>query len=560
MRIQMKVSLRKTAFALALSGLSLLFTSCSKPVEEKPVEHSITVHLVHPPELRSYMSAMKEQFYLSNPVLSDGNRIKIELTSSPSLLAAEQIASGEIKPEAWIPPSDSVRAFSEDHIKNLGAPMRSCRVLFSSPVVLAVSRRHLPTLGITDQTASWKALAERGFDAHGGVTGEDATVSLSHGTPRLSTTGLASLTWLMQIASGAGTAAMEDPMSPAPLSRLQEFESLVSGYGLSEHYLLARTASREARRIRLTITTEQQLALFNTTVGADLIEEQRLVAVYPTEGVTSEKYQLCQSEADWVSPSLKSAIQKFAEFLASSGPQREAARAGFRPEIVAVDDVASLTAKYGIATNVKLQPLPPISGVQVEQLLKRWGSIMRPAAVGILLDCSGSMEGERLRTAKEHFRNLLARLGERDLTSLVSFSTQAKVDSAFTGDRGLIMSRLDALQSQGGSSIYDGLRASIELMTSQDLKKYRKTIVLLTDGDDKNSETSLTSLTDTISDKFSRYDINLMVLAISSEGASYKDLKQIANAANGLYREAPSDRLSSIFQEALDNLQGSIER
>jgi Mg-chelatase subunit ChlD len=102
--------------------------------------------------------------------------------------------------------------------------------------------------------------------------------------------------------------------------------------------------------------------------------------------------------------------------------------------------------------------------------------------------------------------------------------------------------------------VYDGIRAAIELIATSGLQPYRKSILVITDGQDKNSESTLQGLIDTINTKFSQYDVNLIVVAISREDNDFSDLERIVRAANGLFREAPMSRLTTVFQEIQRNL------
>jgi Mg-chelatase subunit ChlD len=164
------------------------------------------------------------------------------------------------------------------------------------------------------------------------------------------------------------------------------------------------------------------------------------------------------------------------------------------------------------------------------------------------------MEGENLRLSKDFIRNLVARLPERDKKALVSFSTTAKVESPFSVDSGAVIRALDPIQSLGGSAVYDGIRAAMELLASSDLRLFRKSILVITDGQDKNSESTLQGLIDSLNTKLVQYDVNLIIVGIERDEIDFSDLEKIARAANGLFRAAPITRLPTVLQEVQRNL------
>ncbi|MBN8550712.1 MAG: VWA domain-containing protein, partial [Deltaproteobacteria bacterium] len=207
-----------------------------------------------------------------------------------------------------------------------------------------------------------------------------------------------------------------------------------------------------------------------------------------------------------------------------------------------------------VKTSLPQHSFLPVSGDVVEYLLAEWPKLMRPSAAVLVLDASGSMEGAPISEAKDFFRKVLARTSDRDLRALVSFNTQPRVESRFSTDLPAISAQIDPIEAVGGSAVYDGLRAAIDVTTVPEANSYRRTIVMITDGDDKNSETSLQMIQDTVSDKFARYDIKLVLIALTRPGADYTDLKKIVRSANGIYREGSFDQLNAIFDDVVKNL------
>lgn len=519
----------------------------------------IVVKIVHGPELRAFMSSAREQFAMRKPRLSNGDPVRVELVSEMGLNAAFKIAHGDLKTEAWLAPSTPLVNYTNLTRINLGPEQVDCTPLFETPIVLASRTDQVGLTGAKDNVFSWNSF----FTTRGTAEVEGGTFapSFSHAQPRASTTGLASLVQLSVLALGGATPTVESLGTPAAQAKLRAYQSLVFAYPLSENYLLAKTANSSGKRPRFALTTEQQLLQFNQQSGG----ENKLVALFPSEGSYVQQYQLCTSDADWVSPGHRAAIAKFRDFLRSPALQRDAARLGFRSVVASTPPPESTPADPNTpAGKATPEPLPapiefqprtfprleaPISGDLVQYLLKAWPELRRSAALVLVLDASGSMEGDPIEVGKEQFRKLLAQSSTNDLKGLVTFNSDSQVLSRLVPNTSEVIQKIDPIQSLGGSAVYDGIRDALELASDKKLIEYRKLIVVYTDGSDKNSDISLSSLLSLVHQKAESNDISLVIVAIDGEGADYTDLERIAAAADGVFRKSALIDMNNIFQE-----------
>ena len=538
-------------WSIVIALLLCAVGGCTRDEEPTPAPKSVTVRIVHGPELRAYLSALKEQFYVAHPTLSDGTKITLELVPEIGVVAARKIASGEIKSEAWVASSSSLVNLTNSSLLGLGAEQTDCIPLFTSPMVVATRAENRQFFNTSTDLFSWREIFEAKLAQS--VDNPDTNyLAYSHASPEASVTGADALLQLAYLASNQAkplTAPLIE--ESGTLKRLERFEDVVSNYSLSEAFLLERTARASTKRIRFTITSEQQLSLYNLNRRP---ETPALIGLFPEEGSVTLDYQFCHSKADWVTPAHQVVLRLFTETLKSAAGLGAARERGFRVEPQAPTEVTASTDAPTTESKSTVTFFPPTEGQALRFLLERWSDLKRPAALAIVLDNSGSMEGENLRVSKELVRNLIARLPERDLKALVSFSTTAKVEAKFSADGGALIRALDPIQALGGSAVYDGIRSAIELMAAPHLRSYRKSILVITDGQDKNSESTLQGLIDLINTKFSQYDVNLVLVGISREESDLSDLEKINKAANGLFREGPVTKIPSIFQEVQKNL------
>jgi Ca-activated chloride channel homolog len=108
----------------------------------------------------------------------------------------------------------------------------------------------------------------------------------------------------------------------------------------------------------------------------------------------------------------------------------------------------------------------------------------RPLNLCFVIDRSTSMNGERLQRVKEASIHIFEKLTPKDVVSLVSFSDRADVVIAATNNTNLrqLRSRINSINSSGGTEIYHGLAAAYQQLNTVNLSRYNNHLILLTDG------------------------------------------------------------------------------
>ncbi|MCA9067690.1 MAG: VWA domain-containing protein, partial [Planctomycetaceae bacterium] len=98
--------------------------------------------------------------------------------------------------------------------------------------------------------------------------------------------------------------------------------------------------------------------------------------------------------------------------------------------------------------------------------------------VVLLLDRSGSMEGQKLREAKQAAKAFIARRNPSCEIAIVTFEDQVQVTSGFQKASNLDWV-IDGIQTGGSTALQDGVAEAISLLTG---KQGRKAVLLMTDG------------------------------------------------------------------------------
>ena len=116
-----------------------------------------------------------------------------------------------------------------------------------------------------------------------------------------------------------------------------------------------------------------------------------------------------------------------------------------------------------------------------------------PLRLGILIDTSNSIR-ERFKFEQEaaiSFINSVVREG-RDKAMVVSFDTSAELVSDLVDDLDKLQTAIRSLRPGGGTALYDALYFACrdKLSKDQPRHKFRRAIVIVSDGDDNQSQVS----------------------------------------------------------------------
>jgi Ca-activated chloride channel homolog len=103
----------------------------------------------------------------------------------------------------------------------------------------------------------------------------------------------------------------------------------------------------------------------------------------------------------------------------------------------------------------------------------------------LVLDRSGSMMGEKLRTMKEAVKSVIDQLASDDILSIVTFESRPEilVASQTVGDKKVLKQLVDKIQDGGGTNVAEALRASLKLVLENHRENEVRRIILLTDGE-----------------------------------------------------------------------------
>lgn len=127
------------------------------------------------------------------------------------------------------------------------------------------------------------------------------------------------------------------------------------------------------------------------------------------------------------------------------------------------------------------------------QTISQFDAERVPVSLGIALDTSGSMLGEKIVAARAALnRFLFDLLGPQDQVFLYRFDSRPDLVQSWTTNRQQVSRALGAVKPVGGTALYDTVANAIPLAQSGTNRK--KALVVISDGNDTSSHMRLPNL------------------------------------------------------------------
>ncbi len=174
-----------------------------------------------------------------------------------------------------------------------------------------------------------------------------------------------------------------------------------------------------------------------------------------------------------------------------------------------------------------------------------------PLEIIVAMDISGSMAAA-LDELKAAVRQFLSRLKPADLVTLVAFNQEMFTLTQRESDPDKLSAAIDRLTAFGGTTLYDVIIRSLELLSRQ---PGRRSLVVFSDGDDQSSQASFAAV-----DRSLRGSDAALFMVALGRGREQADLRETVAAlaeptgGRALYADDPSE-LGDTFRELLNELE-----
>jgi VWFA-related protein len=136
-----------------------------------------------------------------------------------------------------------------------------------------------------------------------------------------------------------------------------------------------------------------------------------------------------------------------------------------------------------------------------------------PVSLGVVLDTSGSMAGDKIERARASIERLLAQLDDpEDEVFLYGFASDVRLIQDWTSHPDAVNEALRRVDAVGGTSMYDAVIQAVSKV--QDGRNRKKAVVLISDGNDTSSSHGLRDARRVVRDS------EVLVYAIGIDGSA----------------------------------------
>jgi Ca-activated chloride channel family protein len=161
----------------------------------------------------------------------------------------------------------------------------------------------------------------------------------------------------------------------------------------------------------------------------------------------------------------------------------------FRSAVELINVTATVTDNAGrFVPNLQREDFHVFEDGQ-EQPITHFSRDRVPVSLGIALDTSSSMEGEKIIAARGALRRFLYELLDpADELFLFRFDDAPQLVEGWTTDRDRLQSKLGRIEPEGATAMYDALAQAVSFGRTG--RNRKKALVLISDGNDTSSEST----------------------------------------------------------------------
>jgi len=490
----------------------------------------------------------------------DGKQIVVQVTHVTSGGSFRNIKEGKIKPDIWSPGDDSWIKLANVHWKNvhLKSLIPNTKPLVNVPLIIAMWEPMAQALGYPDKPVGWTDIARIAADPKGWAAfghPEWGKFKWGHAHAEANSGFLTVISEIYASCGKTENLTVDDLKSPKVKKFLKTAESAIEHYGMSNSWIDNFMRTKGPGYLSAAVQYENTIIESNRKHGSTPF---KLVAVYPKEGVFWTRHPVGVPEAEWVTPLKRQAAELYISYLLEEPTQRKAMEIGLRPISQTISVGNPFTAEYGVQTDIS-----KVKAFRVpdERVLRRvrelWEEAKMPASVVLLLDISGSMQGESLENAKKGALTFIDKMNKWDELEVITFSDNAEtlVHLNQVRDNGEIAKmKIQNLQVAGKTCLYDAIQEGLWSIRTRKKKVpgRRYGLIVLSDGKDTKSNLPPSELLSNLPKGDSSEVIKLFTIAYGSE-ADRKFLTEIAQATNARMFQSTTQEIQKVYRELSAN-------
>lgn len=174
----------------------------------------------------------------------------------------------------------------------------------------------------------------------------------------------------------------------------------------------------------------------------------------------------------------------------------------------------------------------------------------------LLIDTSGSMQGEPITAARRAASAFLGQLPAGTKVGVVGFGSQAQVLAPLSTDHAAAAAAVAGLAAQGETALYDGVATALAGLATRDDADVQRSVVVLSDGGDTASQRSLADTATLVGDA----PVRLHAIELRTSETDPVALAELVGAGDG--RVVPVDDaagLDAVFTALASELVNRVE-
>jgi len=518
------------------------------------------VNIVYGSEKQAWLDPLVKQFNDEHNKTADGKSIVIVATAMGSIESVRGISDGTLQPTVWSPASSvyipvANAEWKKTHADDLvsGTP----KDLVLSPVVIAMWRPMAQALGWPDKALGWADIAQLATSADGWTAyqhPEWGRFKFGHTHPEYSNSGIVSI--IAETYAGLGKQrglTISDLQSSELNKFMNDVEGSVIHYGTSTGFFGDRMFERGPSYLSAAVLYENLIVAQETKRISGQSSQIPVVAIYPKEGTFWSNHPYVIVNAPWVTAEQKEAAGIFESFLLDKPQQLKALELGFRPADPSIPLSSPLDAQHGADPKQPQTILEIPSATVIEGIQALWHQTKKPVDLIVVMDISGSMQGDKITSARASLLQFIKKLDDRDRLRIDLFNdkiTTLTPLSPIAGKRQQVLDSVSGIFEQNSTSLYDAiLKAYQDLQTEGDPNHIRA-LVVLSDGEDTVSYATLDQVIAKITGSESEGGNAIKVFTIAFGADANSDiLKKIADPSGGKQYDSSPENIQKIYDD-----------
>ena len=529
-----------------------------------PPPNSIAVEVSSSNTKEDWMNAVVEKFNQEQHKVASGDVIFVTVRHVTSGGSQTAILDGNSKPVVWSPGDqswvDEANRVWRDRNGKLLIPNECTQTVFA-PIGFAMWRPMAEALGWPDKPISWDDIAALSADPQGWESlghPEWGQFKFGHTHPDYSNVGLLAMTALTYSTLGKTEGLSADEVySETVVEAFRRVEQNTYHYGIQSRPLMQILAQRGPEYLHAVTTSEAETLKTNAEFASSL--RYPLVFIFPAKGTFWSEQPYCILDGDWVSEEQKEAAEIFKDYLLEKPQQELAITHYLRPVDSSIPLRAPLALEDGTDPRVTTDTVPALQSpsAEVSSAVKDvFHQTKKKATIVLLLDISGSMEGDKMKSAISSSVSFVERLDPNDEIYLLVFGGDGEVfelGGGRAGDVGEELTKtLEGLFANGNTPLYDGVCKATEKMdaikadheTNSEKRLYG--IVLLSDGQDTASGNTQNQMFNCLPSGESVEGTKVFTIAFGDD-ADADLMLRIANRTNGKTFKGDPTSIQTIY-------------